>query len=515
MDTKHREVFEKKRQKALQGGGEEKLQERRDNGLMTARDRVSKLMDYGSFQESGLFAKHHCHDFGMQKKDVAADGVVTGVGSIDGRFVGIYSQDFTAIGGSLGHMHAMKICEVADLCMKSGIPFVGFNDSGGARIQEGVNSLSGYGQIFQRNVKASGVIPQISVICGPCAGGAAYSPALCDFIIMVRNSAHMFITGPDVIKSVTFEQVTKDDIGSADMHSSVSGNVHFTVDSDEEAVRTVKRLLSFLPSNNMMDPPHELNMDINFAPDMEIADIIPDNSNKPFSVHKVIERVVDNADFMEVQAQFAMNLVVGFARLGGVVVGIVANNPAVKAGCLDIDASDKGSRFIMFCNAFNIPLVTLVDTPGFLPGVKQEKGGIIRHGAKMLYAYAATSVPKLTLIMRKSYGGAYLAMCSKDLGADAVLAWPCAEIAVMGAQQAINILYRKELKEAEDPQAKAVELVEDYRDKFASPYQAASLNMIEGIVDPSATRATLARLLRLHLTKRVETPAKKNGNMPV
>jgi len=429
--------------------------------------------------------------------------------------VAVVSQDFTVAGGSLGKMHAQKICDLMDYAMQGGMPIVVVNDSGGARIQEGVDSLSGYGKVFHHNVAASGLVPQISVIAGPCAGGAAYSPALMDFLIMIRGQANMFICGPDVIKAVTGQVCTMDDIGSADAHGAVSGNIHFIADSDEEAVRITQELLSYLPSNNLDDPPHKPTQRISLTADPGMNELVPEDPKAPMDVHDVIARLVDDGKLFEVQRDWARNIVIGFARIEGVVVGIVANQPNVKAGTLDIDASDKAARFVRFLNAFNIPIVTLVDVPGFLPGVAQERGGIIRHGAKMLFAYAAATVPKITLILRKAYGGAYLAMCSKDMGADMVFAWPTAEIAVMGADGAVNVLFRKEIKESSDPKAKAAELVSTYRDKFAAPWQAAENNMITDVIEPAMTRATIALALRNTLSKRETRPPKKHGNIPL
>lgn len=509
------EELAERRAKVLAGGGKEKLEERRAKGLMTARDRIDHLFETDSFQEFGAHVHHHAHDFGLAGKYMAADAVVTGVGYVDNRPVAVVSQDFTVAGGSLGKMHAQKICDLMGYAMQSGMPIVVVNDSGGARIQEGVDSLSGYGQVFHANVQASGLVPQISVIAGPCAGGAAYSPALMDFLIMIRGQANMFICGPDVIKAVTGQVCTMDDIGSADAHGSVSGNIHFIADSDEHALAITQELLSYLPSNNLDDPPHKPSARISMSPDLEMNDIVPADSKAPLDVYKVIERLVDDGHLFEVQKDWARNIIIGFARIEGIVVGIIANQPMVKAGTLDIDASDKSARFVRFLNAFNIPIVTLVDVPGFLPGVAQERGGIIRHGAKMLFAYAAATVPKITLILRKAYGGAYLAMCSKDMGADMVFAWPTAEIAVMGADGAVNVLFRKEIKESSDPKAKAAELVSQYRDKFASPWQAAENNMITDVIEPAMSRATVALALRNTLSKRETRPPKKHGNIPL
>ncbi len=509
------EELAERRAKVYAGGGKDKLEERRSKGLMTARDRVEALFEPDSFQEFGAHVHHHAHDFGLSGKFMAADAVITGVGYVGGKPVAIFSQDFTVAGGSLGKMHAQKICNLMEYAMQSGMPIVGVNDSGGARIQEGVDSLSGYGQVFHHNVQASGLVPQISVISGPCAGGAAYSPALMDFLIMIRGQANMFICGPDVIKAVTGQQCTMDDIGSADAHGSVSGNIHFIADSDAHAIELTQELLSYLPANNLDDPPHRPTAKISMSPDLGMNDLVPEDAKAPLDVMKVIERLVDDGHIFEVQKEWARNIIIGFARIEGIVVGIIANQPTVKAGTLDIDASDKSARFVRFCNAFNIPLVTLVDVPGFLPGVAQERGGIIRHGAKMLFAYAAATVPKITLILRKAYGGAYLAMCSKDMGADMVFAWPTAEIAVMGADGAVNVLFRKEIKESADPKAKASELVAQYRDKFASPWQAAENNMITDVIEPAMSRATVALALRNTLSKRETRPPKKHGNIPL
>jgi propionyl-CoA carboxylase beta chain len=504
-----------RRAKMLAGGGTDKLEARRAKGIMTARDRVESLFEPDSFQEFGAHVHHHAHDFGLSGKYMAGDGVITGIGYVDGRPVAVVSQDFTVAGGSLGKMHAQKICDLMDYAMQSGMPIVVVNDSGGARIQEGVDSLSGYGNVFHHNVAASGLVPQISVIAGPCAGGAAYSPALMDFLIMIRGQANMFICGPDVIKAVTGQVCTMEDIGSADAHGSVSGNIHFIADSDAHALQLTQELLSFLPSNNLDDPPHRPSQRISMSPDPEMNEIVPADSKAPLDVYKVIERLVDDGHLFEVQKDWARNIIIGFARIEGVVVGIVANQPMVKAGTLDIDASDKSARFIRFLNAFNIPIVTLVDVPGFLPGVQQERGGIIRHGAKMLFAYASATVPKVTLILRKAYGGAYLAMCSKDMGADMVFAWPTAEIAVMGADGAVNVLFGKEIKSSTDPKAKASELVAQYRDKFASPWQAAENNMITDVIEPAMSRPTIALALRNTLSKRETRPPKKHGNIPL
>lgn len=505
----------KRRERVSTGGGKQKIEERHKKGQMSARERLENLFAKNTFQEFGMHAEHSGILFGLLGKELPADGVVTGTGYVDGRPVAAYSQDFTVAGGSLGNIHAKKICDTMDYAAHTGMPVIGFNDSGGARIQEGVESLSGYGKVFFKNVYCSGVVPQIAVIAGPCAGGAAYSPALTDFQIMVNKSANMFICGPEVIKAATGESVTMDEVGSATAHATVSGNIHFVANDDEHAIALVKKLLSYLPSNNIMDPPHALNTPLDYTSDPGMNDLVPEEAKEAIDVQAVIKRLVDEGDFFEVQMNWAKNIVVGFARIQGVVVGIVANQPLVKAGTLDIDSSDKGSRFIRICNVFNIPIVTLVDTGGFLPGKAQERGGIIRHGAKMLFAYAAATVPKITVIMRKAYGGAYLAMCSRELGADMVFAWPTAEIAVMGAEGAVKILYRNEIKEAKDPKAREAELIKEYRENFASPYQAAGMAMITDVIEPAQTRATVAAALRNTLSKRETRPPKKHGNIPL
>lgn len=515
IDPKLLKNLAHRRAAAKAGGGEDKMAARREKGLMTARDRVEALYQQGTFQEMGMHAQHDCHNFGMSDKPLPGDGVVTGVGLVNGRPVATFSQDFTVGGGALGRIHAKKITEMMDYALKAGMPIVGFNDSGGARIQEGVESLSGYGQVFFRNVLISGVIPQIAVIAGPCAGGAAYSPALMDFLIMVRKAANMFICGPEVIKAATGQKCTMEEVGSAEAHASVSGNIHFVAENDKHAIEIVHKLLSFLPANNVMDPPHHQPAHIDMSADPGMNELVPPDSKTPLNVHSVIGRLVDNGDFLEVMKDWAKNIIIGFARIQGMVCGIVANEPMVKAGTLDIDTSDKAARFIRFCNVFNIPVVTLVDVPGFLPGLAQERGGIIRHGAKMLFAYAAATVPKITVILRKAYGGAYLAMCSQDMGADMVFAWPTAEIAVMGAEGATKILYRKEITSAKDPKAKEAELVAEYREKFCSPYEAAARGMITDVIDPAETRATVAMALRNTLSKRETRPPKKHGTIPL
>ena len=509
------EDMRRRREEILAGGGADKLAQRRAKGLMTARDRLDALFEPGTFQELGAHVRHSARHFGMEDKVLPADGVVGGTGYVEGRPVSAFSQDFTVAGGSLGKMHAKKIVMLMQQAGKFGNPIVAFKDSAGARIQEGVDALSGYGDVFYQNVLFSGVVPQIAVVCGPCAGGAAYSPALMDFIVMTEKNAHMFITGPEVIKAVTGRAVTMDEVGGAHMHAAVSGNVHFLAEDDAAAIDIVKRLLSYLPSNNSQDPPHRQVAELSLDEDEGIRDLVPDDPQSPMDVRGIIARIVDPGEFLEVHRSFAENLIVGFARIQGMVVGLIANQPAVRAGALDMDASDKGARFIRFCNAFNIPLVTLVDVPGFMPGVEQERGGIIRHGAKLLFAYASSTVPKVTVILRKAYGGSYLAMCSQELGADFVFAWPTAEIAVMGAGGAINILYAKELKAAADPKAKAAELAAAYRAEFASPYISAANGYITDVIDPAVTRSTIALALAKALSKRETRPPKKHGNIPL
>ena len=502
-----------RRKEAMAGGGEDKMEKRRKKGLMNARERLDDLYDEGSFQESGMHVDHDTA--GMDHRKMPGDGVVTGIGNVDGRPVAAFSQDFTVSGGSLGRMHSQKICDMMETAANIGVPVVAINDSGGARIQEGVYSLSGYGKVFYKNVELSGLVPQIAIIAGPCAGGAAYSPALMDFLIMTRKSAQMFICGPDVIKAATGQDAPIELFGTADAHASVSGNIHFIAEDDRHALEITRRLLSFLPLNNMQDPPHCIPTEIEIEVDEGMNELVPSEIKTPLDVSKVIKHLVDGGDFMEVQRDFAKNIIVGFARIEGMIVGIIANQPMVKAGTLDVDSSDKGARFIRFCNAFNVPLLNLVDIPGFMPGLAQERGGIIRHGAKMLFSYAAATVPKITVILRKAYGGAYLAMCSKDMGADVVYAWPTAEIAVMGAEGAVSVVYKKELEAAEDPKALAAELMDKYRKEFASPYQAAEHGMITDVIAPSETRSKVALALRIMLTKRLTRPPKKHGLIPL
>jgi propionyl-CoA carboxylase beta chain len=503
------------KEQAKRGGGEERIEAQHKRGRLTARERLDLLLDKGSFRELDQFVTHRTHDFGLAERKILSDSVVTGWGTIDGRLVYAFSQDFTVLGGSLGEVHAEKVCKIMDMALKSGAPVIGLNDSGGARIQEGVVSLGGYADIFLRNTLASGVIPQISAIMGPCAGGAVYSPALTDFIFMVKNTSYMFVTGPDVVKAVTHEDVTFEELGGADTHSGVSGVAHFAADNEGDCLFLIRKLLSFLPQNNMEDPPFGRSNDDPLRMDERLDSIIPDNPNKPYDIKEVVGMVVDNGEFLEVHEHYAPNIVVGFARLGGHSVGVVANQPAVLAGVLDIKSSEKAARFVRFCDCFNIPLVTFEDVPGFLPGVGQEHGGIIRAGAKLLYAYCEATVPKITVITRKAYGGAYDVMSSKHIRGDVNLAWPTAEIAVMGPDAAVNIIFRKELAEAEDPVARKAELVADYREKFANPYVAAGRGYIDDVIEPRETRPRLINALEVLEHKRDANPAKKHGNIPL
>lgn len=497
------------------GGGEKRIEKQHSQGKLTARERINLLLDEGSFVEIDAFVKHRSTNFGMDKVEANADGVVTGYGTIDGRLVFVFAQDFTVLGGSLGEMHANKIVKVQQMALKMGAPLIGINDSGGARIQEGVDALSGYGKIFYNNTIASGVIPQISVILGPCAGGAVYSPALTDFIFMVDGISRMFITGPQVIKAVTGEDVTQEELGGANTHNRVSGVAHFMDSSEEECMARIRRLLSFLPSNNLESPPEYNSTDDINRIEEKLNEIVPDNPNKPYDMKEIIGLLADNGDFLEVQENYAENIITGFIRLNGKSIGVIANQPRILAGCLDINASDKAARFIRTCDAFNIPLLNLVDVPGFLPGTDQEYGGIIRHGAKMLYAYSEATVPKVTLIIRKAYGGAYLAMCSKDLGADQVFAWPSAEIAVMGPEGAANIIFKDEIKESSNPTETRDEKIKEYRDLVANPYIAASRGFIDDVIVPSTTRPRLISAFDMLESKRESNPRKKHGNMPV
>jgi propionyl-CoA carboxylase beta chain len=501
--------------KALEGGGQQRIDRQHKAGKLTARERLDALLDAGSFVELDKFVTHRCADFGMADQRIPGDGVVTGYGLVDGRQVFVFAQDFTVFGGSLSGAYAEKICKVMDLAVRTGAPVVGLNDSGGARIQEGVVSLAGYAEIFTRNVLASGVVPQISAILGPCAGGAVYSPAITDFVLMTDKTSYMFITGPDVIQAVTHEQVTKEDLGGAHAHASRSGVAHFTAPDERACLALVRELLSFLPQNNLEDPPVRPTADPADRRDDGLDSVVPQDPAKPYDIKEIITRIVDDADFLEVHEEYAKNLVVGFARLDGRPVGIVANQPAHLAGCLDIDASIKGARFVRFCDCFHIPLVTLVDVPGFLPGVEQEYGGIIKHGAKLLYAFAEATVPKVTLITRKAYGGAYDVMASKHVRADFNLAYPTAEIAVMGPEGAVPIVFRDALERAEDKAAARAALIADYREKFANPYIAAQLGYVDEIIRPRDTRPKLIRALSALKNKRQDNPARKHGNIPL
>ena len=499
--------FKNRLEKIKQGGGAKKIAKQHESGKLTARERIDLLLDPGSFVEIGQFVRHRCTSFGMPEQDSPGEGVVTGHGTIDGRMVAVFAQDFTVLGGSLGEMHASKIVKVQEFAMKAGIPVIGLNDSGGARIQEGVDSLSGYGKIFYNNTKASGVIPQISVIMGPCAGGAVYSPALMDFIYMVKGTGQMMITGPQVIKAVTNEDITHEALGGAMAHNAVSGVASFAAESDADCMRQVRYLMSFLPGNNMEGAPVRPTTDDPKRTDAALNQIVPDDSDQPYEMKQVIASIVDNGEFYEVREHYAKNIITCFARLNGQSVGIIANQPAYMAGCLDINASDKGARFIRFCDAFNIPLLNMEDVPGFMPGSDQEHGGIIRHGAKMLYAYAEATVPKITLITRKAYGGAYKAMCNKEMGADMVIAWPSAEIAVMGAAGAANIIFRG----APDLDAK----IAAYAAEFATPYIAAERGYVDQIIEPSESRPFIISALTLLANKQETSPRKKHGNIPL
>ncbi|MBC7222772.1 MAG: methylmalonyl-CoA carboxyltransferase [Anaerolineae bacterium] len=505
----------KRKEQARQGGGPERIARQHEQGKLTARERLEILLDKGSFRELDMFVTHRETRFGMAERKVPGDGVVTGYGTIDGRLVFVFSQDFTVFGGSLGEAHAAKICKIMDLAMKNGAPVIGLNDSGGARIQEGVMALAGYADIFLRNTLASGVIPQISAIMGPCAGGAVYSPALTDFIIMVKNTSHMFITGPDVIRAVTHEEVTFEELGGAWTHNTTSGVAHFAAEDEQDALQLIRRLLSYIPQNNMEDPPFVPTRDDPLRMDEELNHIVPESPTKPYDMKEIIRRVVDDGEFLEVHQHYAQNLIVGFARLGGQSVGVVAQQPAVLAGVLDINASVKGARFVRFCDCFNIPLVVFEDVPGFLPGVAQEHGGIIRHGAKLLYAFCEATVPKVTVITRKAYGGAYCVMNSRHVRGDLILAWPTAEIAVMGPEGAVNIVFRKEIAQAEDPEAAKERLTQEYRNLFANPYVAAERGFVDDVIEPRETRPRLINALEMLANKRDMNPPKKHGNIPL
>src|SRR6478672_8454539 len=509
------DLLARRRAEAEQGGGEARVKAQHAKGKLSARERLDLLLDEGTFVELDRFVVHRSTDFGLEEQKFYGDGVVTGYGRIDGRLVYVFSQDFTVFGGSLSEAFAEKVCKIMDLAMRNGAPVVGLNDSGGARIQEGVVSLGGYVEIFLRNTLASGVIPQISAVLGPCAGGAVYSPAITDFTYMVRHTSYMFVTGPNVVKTVTHEDVTMEELGGADTHAAKSGVAHFACDSETECLQQIRDLFRFIPSNNLGDPPQGTGADPRDRREESLLDVVPDNANKPYDMHEVIKRVVDDAEFYEVQRDYAENIICGFAHLGGYSVGMVANQPAVLAGVLDINASLKAARFIRFCDAFNIPLVTFEDVPGFLPGVAQEHGGIIKHGAKLLFAYCEATVPKLTVITRKAYGGAYDVMSSKHIRGDFNVAWPTAEIAVMGPKGAVEILFRKEINEAADPKAAMDERVAEYTEKFANPYVAAARGYVDDIIDPRDTRPRLIGALETLRAKRDRNPPKKHGNIPL
>ncbi len=509
------ELLKEKSRLAEEGGGAARIEKQKAGGKMTARERIEFFLDDGSFEEFDKFVVHRSKDFGMENQKYLGDGVITGHGLVDGRAVFVFAQDFTVFGGSLSETHAQKVCKIMDLAMKTGAPVIGLNDSGGARIQEGVVSLGGYADIFLRNTLASGVIPQISCILGPCAGGAVYSPAITDFNVMVKNTSYMFITGPDVIKTVTHEEVTKEELGGAMTHNAKSGVAHFAADSDEHALRLTRELLSFIPSNNMDDPPFVPTTDPIDRADAALNSVVPEHSNQPYDIRDIIKPVVDDGYFFEVQEHYAPNIVIGFTRLGGHAVGIVANQPAFLAGVLDIDAAVKAARFVRFCDCFNIPLITFEDVPGFLPGVNQEHLGIIRHGAKLLYAFAEATVPKITVITRKAYGGAYCVMASKHIRTDINFAYPTAEIAVMGAEGAVGVLYRKELADTTNPEENRQRIVSEFSEKFANPYIAAERGFIDEVIEPALTRPKLIRALSLLRNKRDTNPPKKHGNIPL
>jgi len=507
--------LEQKNKQALDGGGAQQIKKQHDSGKLTGRERIDKLLDKGSFVELDRFKIHTCTDFDMAEKKIPGDGVVTGYGLVHGRQTFVYAQDFTVLGGSLSLAHAEKICKVMDMGMRVGAPVIGLNDSGGARIQEGVMSLAGYGNIFLRNVMASGVIPQITAIMGPSAGGAVYSPALTDWIFMVENTSYMFITGPEVVKSVTGEDVTKEDLGGATTHNTKSGVAHFSSPDDQACLEKIRELMSFLPQNNMEDPPRIPTSDDPNRRDERLRDIVPADPNKPYDIREIILSSMDDNYFYEVHEHWAQSIVVGFGRLDGMPVGIVANQPAIMAGVLDINASNKSARFVRFCDAFNIPLVIYEDVPGFMPGTHQEHGGIIKHGAKLIYAFCEATVPRITIITRKAYGGAYIVMNSKHIRGDISLAYPNAEIAVMGADGAVNIISRNQIKNAENPDAERKKLIDDYKDKFSNPYKAAELGYIDAVIDPADTRPEIIKALRMLEKKRDSNPTKKHGNIPL
>ena len=502
-------------EEAYLSGGEAAIARQHERGKLTARERIAKLLDPDSFVETDMLVRHRSHGFGIEDKRPYSDAVVTGWGTIDGRKVFVFAQDFTVFGGSLGEVMGEKICKIMDLALETGAPVIGLNDSGGARIQEGAASLAGYGYIFDRNVRSSGVIPQISAIMGPCAGGAVYSPAMTDFVFMVAETSHMFITGPEVIKTVTGEDVSQEELGGAMSHASRSGVAHFVAGDDEGCLEQIRYLLSFLPSNNFESPPYFPPSDDPMRSCDDLVDLMPDSPNKPYDMHKVIQSVFDDGEFFEVHPHWAQNIVIGFARLAGHPVGIVANQPQVLAGCLDITSSTKAARFVRFCDAFNVPLVTFVDVPGFLPGTEQEYGGIIRHGSKLLYAFSEATVPRMTVITRKAYGGAYVVMNSKHIRADISFAWPSAEIAVMGAEGAVNIIHRKEIGGASDADAKRAELIADYSERFSTPYIAAERGYVDAVIEPQETRKKLVQSLEMLRSKRETIPQRKHGNIPL
>lgn len=505
----------KRKEKLLQGGGKAKIDKQHAEGKMTARERIDMLLDSNSFVEIGAYMKHRSTDFGLGETEIPGDGVVTGYGTIDDSLVYVYAQDFTVMGGSLGEVHAQKICKVMDMALKTGAPIIGINDSGGARVQEGIDALSGFGEIFYRNTKASGIIPQISVIMGPCAGGAVYSPAITDFVFMVDNTSQMFITGPEVIKTVTGEEITKEELGGADVHASKSGVAHFHYADETECIKEIRKLINYLPSN-YLEEPIETNIDDNpNRKSTKLMDIMPDSPSKAYDMKLIIDEIIDTGSFIEVHKHYAQNIIVGFAKMNNDTVGIIANQPKILAGALDVNASDKAARFIRFCDSFNIPIVTLTDVPGYFPGVTQEHSGIIRHGAKLLYAYCEATVPKINVILRKAYGGAYIAMSSKHLKADMVLAWPTAEIAVMGAQGAANIIFRKDIENADDSTKMREQKVNEYRDNFANPYVAANRGYVDAVIEPMMTRPYIISTLQALKSKREEKIDKKHGNIPL
>jgi propionyl-CoA carboxylase beta chain len=514
IDPKLEKLY-KLKQEAQLGGGQKRIDAQHKKGKLTARERIDLLLDEGSFEEMDMFVRHRCTDFGLNKESYLGDGVITGYGTIDGRLVFVFSQDFTIFGGSLSEMYANKICKIMDLALKVGAPVIGINDSGGARIQEGVDSLGGYAEIFLRNTLCSGVIPQISIVAGPCAGGAVYSPAITDFIFMVQNTSYMFVTGPNVVKTVTHEEVTFEELGGANTHSSKSGVSHFACENEVDAFNCVRKLMSFIPLNNIDDPPYLETTDPIDRLDEQLNTLVPDNPNKPYDMKEIIKRVVDDGDFFEIHKDWAQNIIIGFARLGGYPVGIVGNQPAVLAGVLDIDSSCKAGRFVRFCDCFNMPLVTFEDVPGFLPGTAQEFGGIIKHGAKLLYAFCEATVPKLTVITRKAYGGAYDVMSSKHIRGDYNIAWPSAELAVMGPQGAVEIIFKKEIEASPDRERALEDKLNQFINEFANPYKAAERGYIDDVIEPKYTRPRLIRALQMLETKSDTNPRKKHGNIPL